>query len=408
MMKAAVLCAALLWVVNESVATTMLSSGLEGSGVRCKDHSTNCSCFNHSPPEKYVVDCPQLLLEIKQKEKDIYLQCNTTYDDPFSMIPDLDIADNESYTVRFSYCSLPNTSVMKVMESIGVTRLKSLQIVLHSSYGDSLQKKHFEKLYNVTRLTLDSIGLTSLPRDIFEDMGNLTFLKMEHNNFDPSIKEDVFSFTPKLEELEIGYNNLTDLNPELFKNLSRLRLMSLRGNKLSKLTKQVFQNVKNLEYLDLSSNEMGCIQPNLLGYFNKLKKLNLNDNAFVSLPEKLLYNNTDLEEFKMQKNKGSSPLFIPSGFFSNLTALKTVHLSGSNINRLYKHAFDLSKKIQEIYLDRNQLSKLEQNIFAHLENLVFLDLSQNQISSLPGGLFSNNKMLKTLNLQHNQIEIITP
>lgn len=406
-MKAAVLCAALLWVVNESVATTMLPSGLEGIGVTCKDHSTNCSCFNHSPPEKYVVDCSKLCLEITPEEKYILLHCKT-YDDPFSMIPGLDIKYNESYTVRFWLCPLHNTSVNEVMERIGFRRLKSLQFFSNSNYNDLLQKKHFEKLYDVTKLTLHSIGLTSLPRDIFKDMGNLTFLNMEHNNIVHPIEEEVFSFTPKLEILEIGYNNLTDLKPGLFKNLSRLRLMSLRGNKLSKLTKPVFQNVKNLEYLDLSSNEMGCIQPNLLGYFNKLKKLNLNDNAFVSLPQKLLYNNTDLEEFKMQKNKGSSSLFIPSGFFSNLPALKTVHLSGSNINRLHEHAFNRSKKIQEIYLDRNQLSTLDQNTFAHLENLIFLDLSQNQISSLPGGLFSNNKMLKTLNLQHNQIEIITP
>lgn len=406
-MKAAVLCAALLWVINESVATTMLSSGLERLGVRCKDHITNCSCFNHSPPEIYVVDCSKLLLEITPNEKYILLQCKT-YDDPFSMIPGLDIEDNESYTVRFRFCPLPKTSVNEVMERIGVRRLKSLQIFSNSNYNDSLQKKHFEKLYDVTRLTLHSIGLTSLPRDIFEDMGNLTFLKMEHNNIVHPIEEEVFSFTPELEVLEIGYNNLTDLKPGLFKNLSRLTLMNLTGNKLLKLTRSVFRNVTNLEYLDLSSNEMRDIKPNLLVDFNKLKKLNLNDNAFVNLPEKLLSNKNDLEEFKMQTNKGSSPLFFPSGFFSNLPALKTVHLSGSNIISLPENAFDRSKMIQEIYLDRNQLSTLMQNTFAHLENLITLDLSQNQISSLPGGLFSKNTMLKTLNLQHNQIEIITP
>lgn len=408
MMKAAVLCAALLWVINES---SMLSSGFEGLGVKCNDHITNCSCFNRSSPDMthmmYVVNCPKLLLEITPKEKYIYLQCNT-YDDPFSMIPGLDIKDNASYTVRISFCPLPNATVNEVMESIGFRRLKSLQIDSSSSYGDSLQKKYFEKLYNVTRLTLDSIGLTSLPRNIFEDMGKLTFLKMEHNNFVPSIEEEVFSFTPKLEELEIGYNNLTDLKPGLFKNLSGLSRMSLRGNTLLKLTSQVFQNVKNLEYLDLSSNKMGVITHNLLVYFNKLKKLNLSDNAFVSLPVMLLNKKNDLEEFVMQKNKGSSPLFFPDGFFSKLPALKTVNLSGSNIDFLPENSFNFSKKIQEIYLDRNQLSTLEQNTFAHLENLIILDLSQNKISSLPGGLFSNNKMLKTLNLQHNQIEIITP
>lgn len=406
-MKAAVLCAALLWVINESVATTMLSSGFERLGIICKDHITNCSCFNHSPPEKYVVNCSKLLLEITPKEKYILLQCKT-YDDPFSMIPGLDIKYNESYTARFLFCPLHNTSVNEVIERIGFRRLKSLQIVSSSSYSDSLQKKNFEKLYDVTRLTLDSIGLTSLPRDIFEDMGNLTFLKMELNNIVHPIEEEVFSFTPKLEKLEIGYNNLTDLKPGLFKNLSRLRLMNLTGNKLLNLNRSVFSDVTNLEYLDLSSNGLRYIGTDLLVDLNKLKKLNLNDNEFVNLPQRFLSNTTDLEEFILQKNKGSKPLFFPAGFFSNLTALKTVNLSGSNIDWLDKNAFDHSKNIQEIYLDRNQLTELEQNTFAHLENLITLDLSQNQISSLPGGLFSNNTMLKTLNLQHNQIEIITP
>lgn len=405
-MKAGILFVILLWAVNESVAATMPSSNsLDLGRISCDNLSTNCSCTSHSI-FYYEVVCPQLVLQIKLDDKNIQLQCKTS-DDPsaFSTISGLNIEDSGSYTVRFWLCPLPNTSIKEVMESIGVGSLKSLQIQSYSNYSDSLQKKHFEKLYDVKNLILNNNGLTSLPHDIFEDMGNLTFLDMKQNNID--LPKEVFNFTPNLEVLELGKNNLTHLKPGLFKNLDHLRLMNLWGNKLLNLTRSVFLDVPNLESLDLNSNEMETIRPDLFVDLKKLKSLNLYANAFISLPQGLLSSNTDLEEFKMHENKRSL-VSLPPGFLSNLTALKTVRISSCKLMSLPEDTFSRSKKVQDIFLDRNQLSNLSKNTFADLENLITLDLSQNQIMHLPEGIFSKNKILKTLKLQYNQLGEITP
>ncbi|XP_054266773.1 protein toll-like [Macrosteles quadrilineatus] len=361
-----------------------------------------CSCSNQSPTQ-FEIFCPQLdpklALQIDlNSSPSVQLQCTTTNDPDFSILPSLQIGDVDNFYLR--HCpKLPNISISELMSSFGIKRIKNLQIQSYNSYNNTLKKKHMEKLNYVTNLSLGNNGLTSLPGDIFEDMGNLTFLDMKFNYVD--LPKEIFYFTPKLEVLELGGNNLTYLPPGIFKNLDRLRLLNLWLNRLNNLTRPVFSGVPNLETLDLNSNQMETIRPDLFSDLLKLTHLNLYGNAFISLPQGLLSRNTELKEFQMHENK--RPIHLPPGFLANLTKIKTVRLSGSKITSLPEDMFSGSINVVDLHLNRNLLTTLPDKIFLDLENLEYLDLSQNKITSLPGGLFSRTGRLKTLKLYYNQI-----
>ncbi|XP_046673233.1 LOW QUALITY PROTEIN: protein toll-like [Homalodisca vitripennis] len=367
----------------------------------CNSLVPQCSCSGHTDTF-YELLCPQFMVHFGFHDR-VQLQCNSVDRLDYTVLSGLRFGDVEKFML--SLCPLPDTSIRELMDSIGINKIKMLQIQSHRNLSDTLQKKHFEKLFEVTNLSLNNNGLTSLPSDLFEDMENLTWLDLKFNNI--ILPKEIFYFTPKLEVLELGKNNLTHLPPGIFKNLDRLRLLNLWTNNLVNLTRAVFSDVPNLESLDLNTNGLETIRPDLFADLVKLQKLNLYGNAFKGLPQGLLSRNIELEEFQMHENK--RPLgTLPSGFLSNLTKLKVVKLSGCKLTSLPEDVFSGSYNIESLYLNRNSLTSLQKTHFLDLEDLEVLDLSENYITHLPEKLFSKTKRLKTLKLCYNQLVEIKP
>lgn len=386
-----------VWVLLPAVLVLILRS-TTADPFSCDNLSFDtCSCSGHSPT-LFELICPQLNVQVQISLRDsVQLQCFSSDSMGFSTLSGLHVGDVERFILRL--CPLPNISIRELMAKIGINKIKMLQIQSYSTLNDTLKKKHFEKLFDVTTLSLNNNGLTSLPSDIFEDMGNLTWLDMKYNYID--LPKEIFYFTPKLEVLELGMNNMTHLKPGIFKNLDHLRLLNLWSNRLTNLTRSVFSDVPNLESLDLNTNQMENIRPDLFSDLTKLKQLNLYGNNFASLPPGLLSGTYDLEEFQMHENNRS--VTLPSAFLSNLTKLKMVRLSGSKIMSLPEDIFSGSKNILTIYLNGNSLSTLSKDTFAYLESLEYLDLSVNNIDYLPGKLFYYTSNLTVLKLDYNKI-----
>lgn len=386
-----------VWVLP-AVLILFFRSTTAGHIFSCDEvpFESTCSCSGHSPM-LFELLCPQLQVQINLRDS-VQLQCTNSDTVGFSNLSRINIGDVDRFILRL--CPLPDIPMRQLMARIGINRIKMLQIQSYNTLNDTLQKKHFEKLSDVTNLSLNNNGLTSLPSDIFEDMGNLTWLDMKYNYID--LPREIFYFTPKLEVLELGMNNLTHLEPGIFKNLNRLRLLNLWSNKLTNLTRLVFQDVPNLESLDLNTNQMENIRPDLFSDLKKLKRLNLYGNRFASLPQGLLSANMELEEFQMHENNRSLAT-LPPGFLSFLNNLKMVRLSGSKIMSLPENVFSGSKNISTLYLNGNSLSTLSKDTFIDLEALEYLDMSVNNIDYLPEQLFYHTSNLKVLKLDYNNL-----
>ncbi|THD27631.1 TLR4 interactor with leucine rich repeat [Fasciola hepatica] len=92
----------------------------------------------------------------------------------------------------------------------------------------------------------------------------LTELYMSHNDatsfggFD-SPHPDLFVQLNRLTVLQMDQLKLKNLSSVNFRGLSNLRILSLRGNRLTQLPADVFSVLKGLEHLDLSANLLVCV-----------------------------------------------------------------------------------------------------------------------------------------------------
>lgn len=393
MIGATVLC--LLWLTSITVAD------LPKDEFNCPGLS-NCSCSR--TPGSYELLCPHqqpvLTVQIKLKEY-VQLQCNKMdTPDVYSLLTGLEVGIVEKFILRL--CPLPKTSVLELMKSIGLQKVKFVQIQSYSNMSDTLMQQHLEGLNEVTNLSLNMNGLTKLPENIFQDMGNLLWLDLKNNNID--FPKGLFRYIPKLDVLELGSNNLMHLEPGIFRNLTRLRLLNLWGNRLTNLTRSVFSDVPNLEMLDLNSNRMTAIRPDLFADLLHLKSLNLFANSFVSLPTGLLLSNSELETFYIHENRKTLKT-LPKGLFANLTKLREIKISGCNLTSLPEDLL-WGSSVTKIILSRNLLQTLPQKLFKNSSELLSLDLADNRIDQLPEKLFSTTSKLTKLKLNHNLLETL--
>ncbi|KAF2888652.1 hypothetical protein ILUMI_17521, partial [Ignelater luminosus] len=148
-----------------------------------------------------------------------------------------------------------------------------------------------------------------------------------------------------LEILNFGYNEIADIEPYAFNNLSNLGGLGLMGNKLSRVTKNVF-SVPTLKILNLLDN-----------------KITLNESqAFHGLH------------------------------------LLSLDLSGNKLTTLKKSSF-LGCTVEELYIRRNETASIEPNLFADMSSLRKLDLSYNKLNKIDRNVIRPST-LKVLNMYH--------
>ncbi|KAM3593957.1 uncharacterized protein V6R79_026454 [Siganus canaliculatus] len=122
---------------------------------------------------------------------------------------------------------------------------------------------------------------SQLPRNFLQGLTNL--LKVSIRNMQLlSLHNDMFTYTPKLNSLDICSNDFEDLSPDLFlpiqglkslyisrtslrsldflikANLSQLEFMQARRNTFSIISEEVIKALEPVEYLDISLNSFTC------------------------------------------------------------------------------------------------------------------------------------------------------
>ena len=138
-----------------------------------------------------------------------------------------------------------------------------------------------------TRLDMNEKGITTIPAKYFHDHSRLEYLNLHNNNIS-ELKPNVFKNLISLIKLNLGSNSMTQLPTELFKFTCNTKFRHLDiNNKLVTLDEDQFSSLAQLRKLILSSNQIQFLPEKLFRNNTELIELWLDNNQLTGLPAKL-------------------------------------------------------------------------------------------------------------------------
>jgi len=127
-------------------------------------------------------------------------------------------------------------------------------------------------------------------------------------------------------KLYLNHNEITHVAVNTFAHLTQLKVLSLRGNKLSTITEGTFNGLKQLERLYINYNEITNIGTHSFKDLHNLQYLDLHGNTINSLDEKAFVGLKRLKTLDMHNNAVVS---LPSNIFQPLLGLKYMRWEGN-------------------------------------------------------------------------------
>ena len=157
-----------------------------------------------------------------------------------------------------------------------------------------LQNIEDDVFLGLSNATLQSINLTrtklmEMPAAL-KSLTSMTALRVDHSLLN-SIPNQAFAGL-HLEDLRITNANISQLVPNSFSGLDKLKTLDLHGNQLSEIPKGVFQPLRNLEFLDVGFNNLTKLQPTYFSDLGKLISINVSHNNLAEYPRGVFARNT--------------------------------------------------------------------------------------------------------------------
>lgn len=161
--------------------------------------------------------------------------------------------------------------------------------------------------------------------------GNPAITEMNFKNSKIVIMPElILNSFPSLMTVHLDHVKLKNVEDDPFKNLTKLKKLSIVNNEIEALSESSFTGLTNLEILSLSHNSLKAIDSKHFKHMRELKELNLDYNKLKKLSKTDLDYNTKLESISLAHNKD---LKIDKKFFDKFTNLKSVDLTGNKCGK---------------------------------------------------------------------------
>lgn len=214
-------------------------------------------------------------------------------------------------------------------------------------------------------------------RNLFASNNELVKLDLAYN-YITYLSPEIFSInSSSLIELNLYANNLIEVPTNLFTNLKNLKVLNLGFNNLTEIDFGIFFSLKNLEELDLSKNLLTTINPKSyalpFGIGTFLKTVNLAHNKLTSFASEFGVINWSLylmlSELNLSNNLLQGDLMLPVFYSSKMkldlraNQLTTILINEIELNerasielRSPKDASTKSKTQVSVYLAHNPIN----------------------------------------------------
>lgn len=412
-------------------------------------------------PYKLFQNLP-LLEELYLDDNNIIISDCTSIGDEFFMLPKLttlglarvnvhsacenNISSNffQPISNTVKVLDLDNTNILQencptllsnltVLEDLDITLAKSFSSCpakaseLFKNLPQSLQLLSIYrwKTYN-SQLSTDQCILKSEHLQGLKNLKNLRTLKMKYNTFIFGLElcKSVFAGFNTLEQLDLGWSQLTVIGENVFEGCPNLKSVSFDGNPIgfSAFTALSSKSSSNLSSLQLT--RVGI-------YSDKAKSFDLSRfflNVHLEVID-LSYNYMDyipifiheawkvhpsLQKLHLDRNflrhLSSSDDDNSTNLGQNCTTFPNLNVFSASKNRL-ENITGLCDSLIFLNLSANVLTKYWDTncrVLSSLVNIKVLDLSRNDIRAIPQSLFRKMSQLKELHLEDNYLTAFEP
>ncbi|XP_055372692.1 leucine-rich repeat-containing protein 15-like [Condylostylus longicornis] len=332
----------------------------------------------------------------------------------------------ESLSFKRSSIPIINSKLFRHFSNLRELDLRDTKI-------EKFKPDSFKNLINLQILVLSQNYLINLPENGFYNNKNLQFLWLDFNNIE-YIEPGSFKNLNKLQYLSLEGNQITELPNNIFDDLTSLYGLYLQSNKLEILDDDLFKNCNNLNNVHIEDNNLKIISNNIfagkiLEYidisFNQIEDFKLifesigtlkAEHAFKSGEVEIYgdvnhldFSNNDnivginIENITMLENfLWSGKNAIKLDFLKDASNLKQLSFSSPSISVLPSTFFSTMTELIFLNISGCQLSYIHPNSFNYLDNVEALDLSNNKLNELDIHLFLPMTKLKHLIIRGNK------
>lgn len=255
-------------------------------------------------------------------------------------------------------------------------------------------------------LNLHSNKIHFIQPELFRNMTDLKVLDLSHNHLNVfALSKINIGPLTAVESLDLSSNGLyTGMSDYFLADSPALANLSLNSNSITKITQNTFSGSLSLKKISLHNNVILEIEPGAFDSLKNLIELDLSKNSITCITDFNLYN---LRRLNLSKNSME--------LFESVTSDEVYNLRHLDLSQNKMSFFPLLPRRNVLeYLDvsRNQLQSVSdspdkdvdkvQKDF-HFTHLRYLDLSFNELKSIPEYFFAKMDSLEVLNVSNNCI-----
>lgn len=199
------------------------------------------------------------------------------------------------------------------------------------------------------------------------------------------IEENAFNSLKYLDELGIYQNNMTTIQTGIFNGLP-IRKLDIGGNNIEDIESEAFDDMPNLEYLRIIGNGIKVIDTEWFRNTPKLYELLLQHNKITELPKNVFKYLRTGSTCKYEDDKNNCP---------------NISLVGNRIKKIHPDAFTNLRNITSINLTYNHIKELP-NIFVGIRVKEF-SIMDNDITCFSDDVLEAFKKIKIVQISGNNI-----
>ncbi|CAL4121854.1 unnamed protein product, partial [Meganyctiphanes norvegica] len=310
------------------------------------------------------------------------------------------------YYIHKDWTYLPVGMVMECVSLVGRAFLEARHTSLHRMYNITclngckcgIERSKFLK-QNLKSVDCSFLKINAFPGVLPNDLQALSLRGNDIFNVLPSISQ-----LTDLRELDLSGNRIKTVGRDkMFQNMTLLFNLNIGKNDISTINRDVFIGPKALEHLILSDNKISYIDDEAFADLRELQTLELELNFLGSLYRDWFHGLSNLVVLNLAHNRIHN---IPASVFQDLNSLERLYLAGNRVSTIDPRAFSGLISLQVLTLEDNLMSWISTSAFQSLPVLDQVTLDRNPISKIKPLDFSHMSVSKISLSQMPELRII--